>query len=196
MFDERAHEPKISTLLKIQLERCLDRSESLRLLVSGLADDAKTIDHRGENLGRKPDLHLLFTSPPNEARRDPLLCEAKVIHEKNGQTIERYLTEGMRRFVDGEYGWIGVDGLMLAYVRDGSTLSDDLAPELERRAKDKTDPLLTLSVTRTPTPDHLESVHRREIVVPAAQGELSPGPISLTHLWLDARAAAPIGLGT
>lgn len=195
-FDEHAYEPEISTHLKIQLERCLRDSPYLSELVRGVFDDAKTIDYQGENLLRKPDLHLLLASPLGSARRDPLLCEAKVINRPKEQTVEKYCKEGMRRFVEGEYGWIGADGLMLAYVRDGSTLSGHLAPELERFAKDALDPLGTVSVTRTPTPDHLESVHRREFVVPAAQGDVSPGPITLTHLWLDARAAAPIGLGT
>lgn len=190
-LDEYAHEPEISTRLKVQLERCLRASPFLSALVSGVADDAKTIDYQGENLNRRPDLHLQLSSQPGSARRDPLMCEAKVINVHNDQTVDKYCEQGMRRFVAGQYGWISADGLMLGYVRDESTLSDLLAPTLERRAKDESDSLGTLIVHHTPTTDHLESVHRREIVVRAAQGDVSPGPITLTHLWLDARPVQP-----
>ena len=184
--ESKDYEPKITTVLALSIELCLRERHFALEVVTNVANEAKTIDYEGQNVGRKPDLHLFLTELSGGSPCERLFCEAKVINDAKAQTLKKYFDDGIGRFVEGEYGWKRSDGLMLGYVRDNQTLEGHLKPELEQRMKISAGSLNTTQITPTATPDLLLTTHSRHFTVKSLMGDMSPGPITLTHLWLNA----------
>lgn len=140
------------------------------------------INFDGSRLEVKPDLSIQLTD-----RRAllPLIVECKLIDNASKKTVRLYGTKGLVRFVKGDYAWYAQEAIMLAYVRDGSTIMSCLMPHLEKHlGKDSyghcTEQLPELD-TRVPQ-DLARSRHRRSFPYQEPNGE--PGPITVWHLWL------------
>ncbi|MBK9370629.1 MAG: hypothetical protein IPN01_30760 [Deltaproteobacteria bacterium] len=114
----------------------------------------------------------------------PLSVEAKLLGA--GRTIGEYCgKDGMRAFVSGEYGWERREGMMLGYVRDGSTLGGTLLPRLETLKTKRGDPLHQRACGVPTLDGEVDSVHERSgLMVPETQIPL--GEITLWHVWLVA----------
>lgn len=171
-------EPTLTTALAAGAQALLCSGQPLRAraLVSGVVDDAKTLTLSGTY--RRPDLHLVLrTGPP------PLLVEAKVLEP--GKGIAAYCgSEGMGRFVSGDYGWQRREGVMLAYVRNGSTLGATLVPVLQPQLGQGA-PLHLRALGQPTLEGDLDTRHDR----PGQPwpGTTQPlGELTLWHLWLAA----------
>lgn len=189
------HEPMLTSWLAEAMCALLDGDHPAGYLVADVADDAKTINPIAQTYEQKPDLRIVLTRAQGGSLVAPLSAEAKVLNAPNKQTLALYCDKGIQRFVEGEYASRRLDGLMLGYVRDDSTLAGHLKPELHRRKATGADPLQTTDVTPTPESDVLLSTHQREITFMDQHGRFEVGPITLTHLWLDARPVEPTLLG-
>ena len=163
-----------------ELEKALNRREKGVRVAPGIKDfetvirGAKQATNDGR-IEKEPD--LTFRPPLGGYRTVTntsdwgLFVEAKLLqagHET--RTVESYLTEGVRRFVDGEYARRMPSGLMVAYVRDDRLPVNELS-ELK--------PL----VAKNDDNRSCSSVHQRNML------ETPCVAITLRHLWLDARAS-------
>lgn len=177
-------EPEVSALLGPRLNNLRESNALWSSLVSAVGMGSEAFNFSGTRLQTKPDLHFILT------RRNanfPLIVECKLIDHPNGKTVGLYCTNGIARFVGGDYAWANREAIMLAYVRDGSTPPSRLVPYLESSAKTNPDPLQTASnpqprIDIHPMVHHTE--HRRNFSYPLAVDSNDPGPISLFHLWL------------
>lgn len=72
----------------------------------------------GTSLNKSPDLIIrLAHSPLSEVRRlVGVFIESKVV--TSSKPISNYTSQGLSRFVNGDYGWTMQAGMMLAYQKD------------------------------------------------------------------------------
>jgi hypothetical protein len=140
----------------------------------------------GTHLEKRPDLSLFLT------RRNaafPLVIECKIIDQTNGKNGKLYCDKGVSRFLTGEYAWATREALMIAYVRDESTIASTLAPLFVQQACAPAPYAAKggLTAIGAPPPDLAKSSHDRSFCYPHRQPPRNePGPIELWHLWLPA----------
>ena len=174
------YEPDVTTRLVLRVNNLLrrtDRTVRAKAIVNSASDNANTVPITGRPL--IPDIQLNLRDPSA-----PLSVEAKLLGA--GRTIGEYCgKDGMRAFVSGEYGWERREGMMLGYVRDGSTLGGTLLPRLETLKTKRGDPLHQRACGVPTLDGEVDSVHERSgLMVPETQIPL--GEITLWHVWLVA----------
>ena len=138
-----------------------------------------------EHLEKRPDLSILLSA---RALRFPLIAEAKIIDSTKGENL--YCSQGLRRFLNGEYGWGGCEAFMIAYVRDGSTIAGRLKPYLAQSAQATNYAVQNAPIAiSTGGCDAARSRHGRSFLYShMAPPANDPGPIAVWHLWLEASA--------
>jgi hypothetical protein len=96
---------------------------------------------------------------------------------------------GIRRFVEGEYGWAMETAIMLAYVRDGYNITEHLRSNLKNNSQDlrfgkPTAPRKILGSSSGVKYEALRSTqHGRNFKWPA--NGRSATPITIVHSWHD-----------
>ena len=146
-------------------------------------------NYSGSSIKRAPD--LVFRPaiiPPGVAVTTDyaFFVECKIVG--GSFPVARYLANGLRRFVAGDYAWAMRSALMVAYARDGAEVATALAIRLkDRRYRTRARP--------APRPDDdgalprtLISVHARPLKHPPSGQKL--GDIEVAHLWLPVGPAA------
>jgi hypothetical protein len=176
-------EPELNTLIETRLNTLLQEDERWSQLVRGVGR-RQTISYDGSHLEKLPDLSIHLTS---RSPSFPLIVECKVINTPSRKKIDLYCNDGLVRFVRGEYGWATCEAFMLAYVRDGSTISSCLEPFLAQSRTRQPDPYLTdampVSIWESDM-DLARSSHNREFCyIGQSHG---PGAIAIWHLWIAA----------
>ena len=137
-------------------------------------------------LEKRPDLsiHLTDRNPSF-----PLIVECKLIDASSDKRVKLYCDDGLLRFVRGDYGWATREAFMLAYVRDGSTISSCLGPFLAQNREKQPDIYLTDVLPEAVVESDIylaRSSHNREFrYIDQSRG--SPGAIAIWHLWIGAR---------
>lgn len=169
-------EAEVTSLLEIRLVALLDEDVCWEMLVRGISRGRECISYDGSHLEKKPDLSIHLTGHRFDF---PLLIECKLVDRSRGKTVGLYCSDGLMRFVRGEYAWMSAEAFMLAYVRDGSTVAATLHPHLAGNADSVT---LDLPIVVPGPTDLAHSRHKRLFSYLASAGE--PGPIVLWHLWL------------
>ena len=170
-------EVEINALMESRLLRFLDEDRDWSTLVSDVSRGEESLSYDGSSLEKRPDLSIVLTGRP----RFPLVVECKLIDKKTRRAVALYGNEGLARFLNGEYAWYAQEAFMLAYVRDGSTIRDCLAPHLAERQNSAHDPFITEQLPQTvqlPSQDLAQSRHGRRF-------PNNPGPIAIWHLWLS-----------
>jgi hypothetical protein len=178
-----AGETEVNSLIESRLNALLEEDDLWALVARGVARGRETLSYDGSHLEKRPDLsiHLTDRSPSF-----PLIVECKLIDARSRKTIDLYCDDGLLRFVRGDYGWATREAFMLAYVRDGSTISSCLEPFLVNNRTRQRDPYLTEALPESiwePDRHHLaRSRHKREFrYVGQSHG---PGAITIWHLWI------------
>lgn len=177
-------EPEVTALLISRLNAMTEDAGLWRSLVRCVGRGNECISVDGTHLEKQPDLSIWLTS---RSARFPLMAEAKIIDTANGKTESLYCSQGVGRFLVGEYGWGGQEAFMLGYVRDASTIPTRLAPYLAQASHTTTYAVEVGPIAVGLADDCARSQHARGF----AYSHLSapdnlPGPISLWHLWLKA----------
>lgn len=178
-------ETEVNTLIEARLNALLEEDELWAQLVRGVARGKETISHDGSHLEKRPDLSINLT---DRSPSFPLIVECKLIDARSKKKIDLYCNDGLLRFVRGEYGWATREAFMLAYVRDGSTISSCLEPFLAQGRTKVPDIYLTdaLPALIGDSNMHLaRSSHNREFRY-LGQSHDSPGAITIWHLWIVA----------
>ena len=178
-------EPAVTALLQARLNGLINQDAIWRQLVVSVGRGTESISFDGSHIEKRPDLSIVLS----DDRRFPLIAEAKILNKTAGQTIQRYCDKGLRHFVDGEYAWARREAFMLAYVRDGSTISPLLTTALSKAHGSKPDPYkveeFPVQVGPANPPDLARTRHGRSFAYPGSQFH-NPGPVSIWHLWLPA----------
>lgn len=145
--------------------------------------------HDGSSLEKRPDLVFrpIDTEPGmwlSEYRA--LFTECKIV-DSGRHRIGLYCGKGIKRFVDGEYGWAMGCGLMIAYARQKRQVPTTLNSALKReRNPPSPDRYATRRLAQRGTglgtrPVAYVSVHRRQWKY--SNGD-DPGNVDVVHLWL------------
>lgn len=136
----------------------------------------------GTSLNKNPDLVIRLSHRSLVATRRwlGLFIESKVVSMDRG--IDAYATDGVGRFVRGEYSWAMQDSLMLAYQkprpRPLASLEKRLAADTALSAKKQSG--VVLQVRAEFLPLTACSTHERSWTY---VGGDAPGPIRVWHLW-------------
>jgi hypothetical protein len=178
-------ETEVTALLEARLNRMIEEDQVWRQLVASVVRGKESLSFDGTHLEKRPDLSIHLSA---RAVRFPLIAEAKILDPTKGENL--YCSQGLQRFLNGEYGWGGREAFMVGYVRDGTTIADRLAPYLSQPAH-----ALNYAVEEAVAPftangcDGARSRHGRSFLyTQKAPPSNAPGAIVLWHLWLDASA--------
>jgi hypothetical protein len=178
-------ESEINSLLQSRLNAMIGEDELWGQLVRCVVRGGESLSFDGSHLEKRPDLSLVLTRAQPAF---PLVVECKLIDSQANKTVRLYCNEGLRRFVIGDYAWANREALMLAYVRDKSTVAGLLFPYLTGKLSKEPDPFRTVELPAWPSwpglPDCGFSVHHREFVYVGTSD--APGDISMLHIWLMA----------
>ncbi|MDQ2069822.1 hypothetical protein [Natronospira bacteriovora] len=149
------------------------------------AEELKNYD--GSTLAKRPDIVIRpRKSPPGTvySRYWALFFEAKIIADTK---LLRYGSDGIVRFVKGDYAWAIRQGFMLGYIRENRWDAESgLATLFKKKAKgvgvwspkhNRVDSWAPNSQVHT-----CQTVHRRNWKYPEQNS--NPGDIHLIHLWL------------
>ncbi|WP_372396893.1 hypothetical protein ABMY26_22650 [Azospirillum sp. HJ39] len=181
------NEDELTTKLQSRLNAMIDDDPLWGQLVASVGRGQESLNFDGSHLHKRPDLTINLTA---RTRRFPLTAEAKIIDASKGENL--YCSEGIRRFLNGEYSWGSREAFMIAYVRDGSTIATRLEPYLSLPTQKTIYAVEDLKTSYTLDPcDTAKSRHSRSFVythmTPPAN---APGSINLWHLWVDATIVA------
>lgn len=176
-------EAEITALLQARLNAMIEDEPLWGQLVASVVRGAESLSFDGAHLEKRPDLSIHLTA---RSQRFPLIAEAKIIDATKGEAL--YCSQGVRRFLEGEYGWGGREAIMIAYVRDKTSIASRLSPYLATPVNTATYAVQTGPDPLTPSMcDTARSRHGRAFLYAHTPSPTNdPGPISLWHLWLDA----------
>lgn len=177
-------EAEITALLQARLNARIEHDPLWGQLVASVVRGAESLSFDGAHLEKRPDLSIHLTA---RSQRFPLIAEAKIIDAAKTESL--YCSQGVKRFLDGQYGWGGREAIMIAYVRDkASTIGTRLAPYLALPAQAATYAVEAGPTELHPAPcDAARSRHGRAFLYAHTPPPANdPGAISLWHLWLDA----------
>lgn len=179
-------EAEVNALIETRLNTLLDEDELWSQLVRCVARGKGTVSYDGSHLEKQPDLSIYLT---NRSPSFPLVVECKLIDAPARKRIALYCNDGLTRFVRGEYAWAGRESFMLAYVRDGSTISSCLVPFLAQGRAKQPDVYRTETLPESTGNAAMElarSSHNRDFRY-IGQQQNGPGAISVWHLWNSVR---------
>jgi len=89
-------------------------------------------NYNGQHPAKKPDLVLFLLKRESLSvfrSHDGIFAECKPVDD-NHAVGTHYCDSGIIRFINGDYAWAMQEGMMVAYVRGGRTIHNDLAPVL------------------------------------------------------------------
>lgn len=177
-------EAEVTSLLVARLNRMIEEDQIFwRQLVSSVVRGAESLNYNGAHLEKRPDLSIHLSG---RTIRFPLIAEAKIIDTTRGEHL--YCSQGLIRFLDGQYGWGGREAFMIAYVRDGTKISGRLQPYLAQAVHAASYAVqIGLTAHLVGGCDAAQSGHGRSFhYTHTAPPANDPGIIALWHLWLDA----------
>jgi len=190
-----AKEDEITRQLQWILENRLLRSNEVTGFdtrrVKNIIRAPEVSNYDGQHPAKKPDLVVFLLKRESLSilhSQDGLFAECKPVDQSH-PIGQHYCDSGIRRFVDGDYGWAMKEGLLIAYVRDGRTIQQDLAPVLasELRHAQLGRPAPPERLQGSLASDRVEALHttehRRAFSWPENCGQACP--IHLFHSWHD-----------
>jgi hypothetical protein len=177
-------ETELSALLQSRLNNLRNNSRKLGQIVSCVVRGAESISYNGRHIEKRPDLSIFMTT---RNANFPLVVECKVIDYDLGKGVDLHCNHGIRRFVEGEYGWASTQAFMIGYVCDQSSVESKLIPYLETAAGTEPDPFKTTGLQRQGPASEtwVASEHDRAFRYLNVSVNDDPGPIAISHLWVE-----------
>lgn len=178
-------EVEITMAVRNALIKMIQSSLLFGSVVQYVARGEEHSSYNGKHKEKRPDFSFKLSF---ENRIFPLLAEAKVVKPKGGKSIAAYCSNGISRFVRGEYGWWDKDAIMIAYAVGGQTVAKNLTPYLVLSGSKKKSTyavgtlptVISLGVQSLPRSKH----YRKFRYIRGTLGTGYPGMISIWHLWL------------
>lgn len=179
-------EKHVSGLMVDRLNYLVGEDAVASLLIRAVSRGTEAKNYDGTRFEVRPDIQISLTDRQHVF---PLIVECKLIDTPNRKTVDLYCYEGVARFSTGDYAWTNKEALMLAYVRDGSTISKHLYPYLDAASK-RSPPeyaVVSLPLQCLPKlPDAAISDHGRYFAyVHGSHAGKAPGDIRVWHLWVS-----------
>lgn len=180
------NEAEVTALLEARLNAMIEYEPLWGQLVLCVVRGKESLSFDGSHLEKRPDLSIYLS---NRNRGFPLITEAKIMDAATSKTEALYCDNGIRRFVEGEYAWGNREAFMIAYVRDGSSISGKLIPFLSS-AMSQTPPGYLIEelpeIIGSGETDMAISRHGRSFFyLSSSASTLGPGSVSVWHLWLS-----------
>jgi len=192
-----ATEDQVTSALRSTIENSLRQTDEVRgfnkLTFEYVVRQGQCQNFDGTAIKKEPDLFFKLRDDDSQRARvlsefDGLFVEAKPM-DSTHPAGSKYCNEGLIRFVNRDYAWAMQEAMMLAYTRDGRTISRHLIPAMNQE-----DRMKSLATIRLPEacpvagasacPD-AEAVyishHRRDFKWPHGKG--SATDITVYHLW-------------
>ena len=176
-------EAEVTALMEARLNRMINEDPLWRQLVLCVVRGKESLSFDGSHLEKRPDLSIYLS---DQNRSFPLVAEAKIMDSGAAKSETLYCENGLRRFIEGEYAWANCEAFMLAYVRDGSSISTKLTPVLSQAMTQEPPGYLVEGLPvaiGSSSADLAHSRHGRNFAY--VGGSQEPGPISVWHLWLS-----------
>jgi hypothetical protein len=181
-------EIELNALLQARLNAMRDVQKIFSQIVACVVRGGESTSYDGKHIEKRPDLAVYLTS---RHASFPLVLECKIIDGPNSKGVDLYCTQGIRRFVKGEYGWANTQCVMLAYVRDNSSVQGTLAPYLKVSSAKAVDPFRTQSLPSVIKGGTFRSKHGR-IFKYVEKRHGPPGSIFIEHVWISIPASSQI----
>ncbi|MFG6460128.1 hypothetical protein ACG04Q_01010 [Roseateles sp. DXS20W] len=149
--------------------------------------DGGLSNYNGQKLAKRPDLSFKLKvnpAPGIHGIQHRLFVEAKVLNGGK-QTVGKYCSDGLSRYVVGDYAWGMPHAFMLAYVKKPTfTLPASLDTHLAKNggAYNVKGAKAVKCTYTTVKPDAFHTTHGRTWTF---KDGTSPGDIQLIHLWLN-----------
>lgn len=182
----RASEDEISELVQRKLNTLVRGrpcvSEFTGSLLETVVRGGVYKNYCGTSLNRAPDLvfrPIVMPRAVQNATDYGLFVECKVVDSTH--PASRYVSNGLMRFVRGDYAWAMSVGLMVGYVRGDIPIEKALKGLSERKHHLKS-PLFSRGDHDDGQPSASLSLHARPLVHPPTSQPL--GDIEVAHLWL------------
>lgn len=177
----KAHEDDITAPLINELARmCREGFGAFRQdSFAAVVKSEELQDFSGKEVQKRPDIILRLVPNPTqvlEERYYAVFVEAKVLNRSAKKRIKRYCSQGIARFCTGRYAWKMREGMLVAYVLDGSTLRAVLHPEIATPMVPRAWP--------TPARAEIATTHHDRAWSYQAPNHGTPGSIALSHVWL------------
>lgn len=191
---DHGSEAEINTMMEARLNALWKVDPLWSQLVSTVVRGKESVSFDGSHLETRPDLSIFLTGKHPSF---PVVVECKLIDHAAGKGVDLYCKNGIARFVTGQYAWANREAIMMAYVRDGSSIDLHLTPFLTSAAGSPPDPWSTDRMPVSSSRGHPSvavSAHGRTFLYPAAGGACAPGNIALWHLWLEGTPSIPVTL--
>jgi len=153
--------------------------------------DAELTSYDGVHPDKKPDIVLGVQRPDGACvitDQDGVFVECKPVDATHSLTSE-YRLSGIRRFVEGEYGWAMKSAMLVAYVSGGYTIAQHLTANLRKNAGDPrfgspTSPRQVSGSAKGPKYEALcFTTHQRAFRWPGPRQPATS--ITLIHSWHD-----------
>jgi hypothetical protein len=179
-------EAEVTALLEARLNALAGQDPFWGQLVLCVVRGKESLSFDGSHIEKRPDLSIYLSS---RTRNFPLIVEAKILDSATSKTVTLYCDNGLCRFLTGEYAWASQEAFMLAYVRDGSSIPEQLTPLLSKdmaqaspryAAQTLPAPAGTRAIRDLACSQHARSFAYIHQAPPAQQS----GPITIWHLWL------------
>ena len=134
------NEAELNALMESRLNNLWDTDPLWSQLVTTVVRGKELLSFDGTHLEKRPDLSIYLTGKHPSF---PIVIECKIIDHESGKGVDLYCSNGIGRFISGEYAWARSEAILLGYVRDGSSVEDNLSPFLEASARRVPDPWQT-----------------------------------------------------
>ncbi len=147
----------------------------------------RCINYNGERVKNEPDmLFVIRDDERNYVRRseDGIVTECKPVDSDHAPG-HHYCTNGIRRFVAGDYAWAMPEALMIGYIRGSRTIAKTLVPAMRRNPQSTNLATVSEPSASEKIEDHREALHssrhRRDFTWMDDHGPATP--ITLYHSW-------------
>jgi hypothetical protein len=107
-------EKHLNGLMVSRLNHLVSDDPLAGLLVRAVSRGTETKNFDATRFEMRPDIQISLTS---RQHLFPLVVECKLIDLAHDKTVERYCLDGLARFTTGDYAWMNLEAMMLAYVR-------------------------------------------------------------------------------
>jgi hypothetical protein len=192
-----ATEDQVTTALRSTIENSLRQTGEVRgfnkRTFEVVVRQAQCCNFNGKGINKIPDLFFKLRDDDSQradvlSEHDGLFVEAKPMDSRH-PAGSKYCDDGLIRFVSGDYAWAMQEAMMLAYARDGRTISKHLIPAMAQA--DRMTSLATIDlpqacpVAAASACADAEAVyishHKRNFQWPDRKG--SATVITVYHLW-------------
>ncbi len=199
MLDKKCKEVDITVDLQLALDKILSTKECPAFtdaLFQSPSRGEEFVNFSGENLEKRPDLTFCLKDRRpgvDMSRYDAVFTECKILGSGDGKNMGKYISDGLIRFVNGNYAWAVPSAMMIGYIRSSQQLPDPLTDYFKKKTKGEfnskvynllTDPIMCNQSNARIVYRVCRTEHARHWGYPP-DGKRKPGNITIRHLWLE-----------